>query len=189
MTKLISQMMMSVDGYFEGANGELDWHNVDEDYNEYAAALLRSVDAIVFGRLTYRLLEDYWTTEQAAKNDPFIAEKINELPKFVFSNTLHHVEWHNAALVKGDPAQEIRKLKQQFGKDLAILGSANLVSSLTKLGLIDEYQIMVNPVVLGEGVPLFQGLHERLNLEWTGTKTFRSGNVLLTYRPRSSDHR
>lgn len=183
MRKIISQVMVSLDGFFEGPNREIDWHNVDEEYNEYATSLLSSADAILFGRVTYQLMANYWPTPTAISNDPIIANKMNTLSKIVFSKTLGKVEWENTRLVAENVTEEILNLKHQSGKDLVILGSAKLATGLTNQGLIDEYQIMVNPVVLGKGRPLFQKLHDQLNLKLLKTMAFRSGNVLLCYQP------
>lgn len=176
-------MMVTLDGFFEGPNKEIDWHNVDEEFNEYAIDLLNSVDILLFGRVTYELMASYWPTPSATTNDPIVAEKMNSLPKIVFSTTLHKADWNNTRLVKERIAEEILKLKLQSGKDMVIFGSGSIVSTFTQLGLIDEYRIIVNPVVLGNGNPLFKGIHDKLNLKLLRTKTFSSGNVLLCYQP------
>ncbi|RXZ80320.1 dihydrofolate reductase [Paenibacillaceae bacterium] len=186
MGKIISQMMVSADGCHEGLNREIDWHNVDEEYNEYAAALLQSATGIVFGRVTYERMASYWPTA-ASSNDihnTIIAGQMNRLPKFVFTKTLERAEWEFAEVVNGDLAKEIARLKSQFANNLLVLGSAALVSSLSKLNLIDEYQIIVNPVVLGAGRPFVQELNDKMNLKLTQTHAFRSGNVLLCYQPQ-----
>lgn len=182
MRKLIAQTVVSLDGCFEGPNHAIDWHRVDHDYTEYAAALLRSVDALLFGRVTYELMAGYWPTPEAIAHDPVIAELMNAHQKIVISKTLERADWHNTRIVKAHFMEEIQKLKQEPGKDLVILGSGTLVAELTKLGLIDQYQLMVNPVVLGQGTPLFKGLTERVNLQLEQCKAFPSGNVLLCYR-------
>ena len=174
--------MVSLDGYFEGPDHSIDWHRVDQEYNDYAAALLRSADAILFGRVTYELMAGYWPTPEAIANDPVIAELMNAHRKIVFSKTLKRADWHNTTIVKANILEEIRKLKQEPGKDLVVLGSGTLVAELTKIGLIDQYQLMVNPVVLGHGTPLFQGMEYRANLELEQCKAFSSGNVLFCYR-------
>ncbi|MBI3660338.1 dihydrofolate reductase [Candidatus Acetothermia bacterium] len=184
MRKVIVFMLTTLDGFFAGPNGELGWHNVDEEFNEFAIDQLNSVDTLLFGRVTYQLMASYWPTPAATTDDPIIAEIMNTMPKIVFSKTLGKVEWNNTRLVKDNIAEEISKLKQQSGKDMIIFGSSDLASTLTKLGLIDEYRIMVNPVVLGNGKPLFKGIKDKLNLKLLKTKTFSSGNVLLYYQPR-----
>ena len=183
MRKVILFNMVTLDGFFEGPNGEIDWHNVDEEFNEFAVHQVSTADGLIFGRVTYELMASYWPTPAAQADDPIVAEKMNTMPKIVFSRTLNTVEWNNTRLVKGDAAEEISKIKQQPGRDLLIFGSADLASNLTNLGLIDEYRIMVNPVVLGKGNPLFKDIKEKLNLRLLRTKTFSNGNVLLYYEP------
>jgi dihydrofolate reductase len=183
MRKLIAQTVVSIDGYFEGPNRMIDWHLVDHDYSEYAAGLLSSADTILFGRTTYELMVKYWPTTEAYSRDPAIAKWMNEHQKIVFSRTLERADWQNTRIVRSNIADEIQTLKQQPGKDLVILGSGTLVSELTKLGLIDQYQFMVNPVILGQGNPLFKGLHDRFHLKLEKCRQFSSGNVLLCYSP------
>jgi len=183
MRKVILFNLVTLDGFFEGPNGEIDWHNVDEEFNEFAVHQVNTADGLIFGRVTYELMASYWPTPAAQADDPIVAEKMNTMPKIVFSRTLNTVEWNNTRLVKGDAAEEISKIKQQPGRDLLIFGSADLASTLTNLGLIDEYRIMVNPVVLGKGNPLFKDIEEKLNLSLLKTKTFGNGNVLLYYQP------
>jgi dihydrofolate reductase len=125
----------------------------------------------------------YWPTPYAIKNDPIVAERMNNLPKVVFSRTLDKASWNNTKLIKGDMAAEMRKMKKEPGKDMAILGSGSIVSQLAQEGLIDEYQIAVNPVVLGQGRTMFDGIKEKLTLKLTKTRTFGNGNVLLCYEP------
>jgi dihydrofolate reductase len=160
---------------------------VDEEFNQYAIDLLNTVDTILFGRLTYQLFESYGpaaaTSPSTSKSDLEIAHQINNMTKVVFSRTLDRVEWKNARLLKEIIPQEIVKMKQQPGKDMVIYGSGSIVSELMNMGLIDECRIIVNPVILGNGKPLFKGLKDRLNLELLKTKTFSSGNVLLSYQP------
>jgi dihydrofolate reductase len=176
-------MQVSLDGFIARANGELDWHLVDGEFNEYARDLLDSFDTLVFGRVTYELMASYWPT--ATTNDPVearIAERLNTLPKVVFSRTLRKVEWKNSSLAHGGVAEEIRKMKEQPGKDIGI-GGTSLVSALAPLGLIDDYRILVVPVVLGSGKPLFKDVKKSISLRLRETKTFGSGLVLLAYQP------
>ena len=137
----------------------------------------------MFGRITYALMASYWPTPLAIKNDPVVAERMNNLPKVVFSRTLDKPLWNNTKLVKGGLAAEIRKMKEAPGSDMAILGSGSVVSQLAQEGLIDEFQIAVNPLVLGKGRTMFDGIKEKLTLKLTGSRTFRSGIVLLCYAP------
>jgi dihydrofolate reductase len=183
MRKVMMFNMVSLDGFFEGPNQEIDWHVVDEEFNQYAIDQFSTMDTILFGRITYLLMASFWPSSTAAVEDPITAKMMNDTTKIVFSRTLEKVEWQNTTLVNGDAADEIEKLKQLPGRDMMIFGSGRLVSSLAPLGLIDEYRLMVNPVVLGSGNPLFVGLKERLHVKLMDTKSFKSGNVLLTYQP------
>jgi dihydrofolate reductase len=183
MRRLILQMMVSVDGYFEGPGREIDWHNVDAEFNDLAISFLDTVDTLLFGRVTYELMAGYWPSEHAVKDDPIVAGKMNALRKVVVSRTLNRVAWNNSTLVKGDLIDEVRKLKQQPGKDIAVFGSSDVAVALVPHGLIDEYRIMVNPVILGSGKSLLRSLDRRQKLKLLESKVFRSGNVLLCYRP------
>jgi dihydrofolate reductase len=176
-------MMISIDGYFTGPNGEIDWHNVDDEFNEMAIANLKSLDLLMFGRVTYQLMASYWPTEAAIKDDPIVAGLMNSLPKIVFSKTLEKAEWQNTRLVKENIEDEVRKIKEQPGKNIAIFGSSDLAVSLIKAGLIDELFILVNPIILGEGKTLFKGIGERVKLKLLKAQTFKSGNVGIWYKP------
>ena len=187
MRKVILSNAVTLDGFFAGPNKELDWHIVDEEFNQYAIDLLSKVDALLFGRVTYQLMADYWpaaaTNPSTPKSDLEIADKMNNLPKIVFSKTLQEVKWNNSRLVKENIAEEISKMKQQPGKDMVIFGSGSIVSTFMQHGLIDEYRIIVNPVVLGNGKPLFKGINDKQNLKLLKTRVFGSGVVILFYEP------
>ncbi len=182
MSKMIVFNMVSVDGFFEGPHGEIDWHNVDQEFNEFAIDQLKSAGGLIFGRKTYIGMASYWPTPNAIQDDPEVARLMNSIPKIVFSRTLEQAEWSNTRLVNEDALLEISRLRQQAGKDWFIFGSGNLVSYLTQNCLIDEYRLMINPVILGGGRTLFTGIQNRLDLDLLNTRTFRSKNVLLTYR-------
>ncbi len=132
MRKAILFMMVTLDGFFEGPKGELDWHNVDEEFNEFAKDQLNSVDFLLFGRRTYELMANYWPTPSATRDDPIIAEKMNAMPKIVFSRTLEKVGWNNSRLIKENIAEEISSLKRRPGKDLIVFGSSDLAVSPSK---------------------------------------------------------
>jgi len=187
MRKLLVFNLVTLDGYFEGPNRDISWHNVDVEFNEYAVDMLNSVDTLLFGRVTYELMAGFWPTPDAIKNDPIVAERMNSLPKIVFSRTLGKVEWNNTRLLKNNVEEEIKKMKKQPGKDMALLGSGSITTEFAQRGLVDEYRIMVNPVVLGNGNPLFKGIKNRLHLKLMKTRTFRNGNVLLYYQPAGKE--
>ena len=128
------------------------------------------------------MMASYWPTPIAIKNDPIVAEGMNKADKIVFSRTLTKAEWNNTRLVRDNMAEEIQKMKRQTGKDMTVLGSGSIVTQLAQAGLIDEYQFMVDPVVLGEGTPIFKGIGHKLDLNLIATRTFKSGVVLLSYQ-------
>lgn len=181
MRKVIFFNLISLDGYFEGPGQDINWHNVDEEFNEFAIQQTGEFGALLFGRVTYELMESYWPTEAAKRDDPVVAGLMNSLPKIVFSKTLKKVEWENTKLVKDNFVEEVSKLKEQPGKDIAIFGSSDLAVTFIDLGLIDEFRIMVNPVVLGEGKSILHGIQSKLELKLLKTRTFKSGNILLYY--------
>jgi dihydrofolate reductase len=178
MRRLFVSNLMSLDGSFEGPNHEFDWFAPDEEFFSYAKEMLRSVDTILFGRATYEYMAAYWP---AALRDE-IADQMNGLPKFVVSRTLQKTEWNNSSLLTGNLAQEISKLKQRPGKDIVILGSAMLASSLLQMGLIDEYRVIVAPLLLGRGNPLFKDVRQGIKLKLAGTKVLSSGVIVLYYQ-------
>src|SRR5712692_6247066 len=186
MRKLVVFNSVTLDGYFAGLNGDFSWAHSgsdDADFNAFVADNASGGGQLLFGRITYELMASYWPTPNAIKNNPIVAEGMNSMPKVVFSRTLDKVSWSNTKLVKGDIASEIRKMKKEPGKGMAILGSGSIVSQLAPEGLIDEYQVVVNPVVLGKGRTMFDGVKEKLNLKLTKTRAFGNGNVFLCYEP------
>ncbi len=183
MRKVFLFNLVTLNGFFEGPNQDINWHHVDEEFNEFAVNQLHEIGTLLFGRVTYHLMASYWPTELAKTDDPAVAGLMNDMPKVVFSKTLEKAEWNNTRLVKGDAVAEVSKLKQQPGKDIAIFGSSNLAVTLAENNLIDEYRVIVNPVFLGEGTPLLKGITDKIELKLLQARTFESGNVLLYYAP------
>jgi dihydrofolate reductase len=181
--KLISFMVVTLDGYYEGPNGEFDWPNVDDEFYEFSISQLNDIDTLLFGRATYEGMASYWPTPEAQEGDPAVAGLMNSVPKIVFSSTLEKADWQNTELIKGNAARAISDLKRQPGKYLALFGSPAFTVSLLEQGLVDELRVMVQPILLGAGKSLFTGLKDRVPLTLQTTTTFSSGNVLLTYRP------
>ena len=183
MRKLIAFDFVTLNGYYKGPKGDISWHRHGAEENGYAAEKLKSGGTLLFGRVTYEMMASYWPTPIAIKNDPVVAEGMNNADKIVFSRTLKKVEWNNTRLVKENIAEEIKKMKRMAGKDMTLLGSGSILTQFAEQGLIDEYQIMVDPVVLGDGTPLFKDIKHKLDLKLTTTTTFKSGVVLLCYQP------
>lgn len=173
---------VTVDGCYAGPDGEIDWFVWNDETERYSRDQIESIGTILFGRVTYELMKDYWPTDAAAEEDPVITEAMNTLPKVVFSKTLKQVDWENTRLVNGDVGDEVRELKRQSGEDIVIFGSGSIVQTLANLGLIDEYRLLVNPVVLRRGKRLFESVEADIELELVDSKTFSNGVVLLDYR-------
>jgi len=186
MRKLIVFNHVSLDGYFTDANGDMSFtrnDHPDAEWDAFVAGNASSGGMLVFGRVTYDLMISFWPTPMAAENMSAVAERMNNLPKVVFSRTMNVASWQNTKLVKSNIAGEIQKMKNEDGMDMVIFGSGTIVSQLTQEGLIDEYQIVVDPVVLGSGRTMFDGIKEKLTLKLAKTRTFNNGNVLLCYEP------
>lgn len=188
MRRLIVFNQVSLDGYFVDARGDMSWAHTDTKDAQWQAFVERNARGnalLLFGRITYELMASFWPTPFAAESNPVIAERMNGLRKVVFSRTLDQASWNNTKLVKGNLAAEIRKLKKQIGPAMVIMGSGTIVSQLTQEGLIDEYQVVMIPIVLGQGRTMFEGVKKKLPLKLTKTRTFDNGNVWLCYEPRA----
>ncbi len=184
MQKLLVFNHVSLDGYFVDANNSMTWAKSNFDDPEWNAFVQENASGdgtLVFGRITYQMMASYWPTPMADQHNPEVAKRINEMPKVVFSRTLEKAGWQNTRLIKGDLAGEMQKLKQEKGGGLAILGSGTIVSQLAQANLIDEYQAAVNPIVLGKGRTMFEGVNK--NLKLTKSRAFKNGNVVLWYAP------
>jgi dihydrofolate reductase len=181
MAKLIVFNLISVDGFFESIDNSLDWFNADEEFNEFALNQLKSIHAILYGRITYEGMFEYWTSEMAAQSDLEMTTLMNETKKFVFSKTLNSLKWKNAELISNELISKVNEIKKTYSKDIIVFGSGNLITSLIELKLVDGFRLMVVPVLLGKGKRLFQDLSNTTNLKSLDKKQFDSGNLLLTY--------
>lgn len=186
MQKLIVFNNVTADGYFTGANGDFSWAHdgaPDPEFNEFVAGNASGDGQLLFGRVTYELMASYWPTPLAHQNAPVVAEGMNRMPKAVFSRTMDQAAWNNTTLMKGDLVSEVRKLKQESDRGIAILGSGSLVAPLASAGLIDEFQMVINPIVIGAGRTMFDDLKEKLKLKLIKTRTFKSGKIYACYEP------
>jgi dihydrofolate reductase len=189
MRKVILLMHASLDGFVGGPNGEMDWIHVDDEMFDDVGKLTDEADTALYGRVTYQMMESYWPTaaEQpgATQHDIEHSNWTNNNLKIVFSKTLKATSWDKTRIISENIAGEIKKLKQQPGKNLLLIGSPRLVHYFTQQGLIDEYWIFVNPVILGNGIPLFKDIKDLIHLRHLDTKTFTSGVVGLHYELKS----
>ncbi len=173
---------MTLDGFCDHTAGIPD-DELHEHYNE----VLRNADTLIYGRITYQLMESYWPTviKDPTGNKPTddFAVLIDNISKIVFSNTLKSVGWKNARLAKGNITEEVLELKQQAGNDI-IVGSRSLIIAALNLNIVDEFQICVQPIILGNGLSLFKNINDRIDLTLLKTKTFSSGSVIFYYEPK-----
>jgi dihydrofolate reductase len=181
MRKLIAAINMTLDGFCDHTAMTAD-DEVHEHYND----MLRNAGALLYGRITYQLMESYWPeiVENPTGNKPTddFAVLIDNIPKVVFSRTLQRVEWKNSTLKHELIKEEISALKGEAGKDI-FAGSPGLISTLTQMNLIDEYQLCIHPVILGKGLPLFKNISDSVGLKLLKTKTFGCGAVIHYYEP------
>lgn len=184
MPKLTVYNSMSLDGYFTDAKGDMSWaHKQDPEWQAFVKENASGGGQLLFGRKTYELMAGFWSTPMAMQSNPVVAERLNALPKFVCSRTLEQATWNHTTLLKGNLAEEVRKLKQEAGPDIVLMGSGSVVSQLTEAGLIDEYQIVLNPLVVGQGRTLFEGVQRKLPMKLARSRPFANGNVVLFYEP------
>lgn len=181
MRKLFLQLLVSVDGYFDGPDGQLDWFAVDDEFLSYVDEMLESIDGILLGRTTYQGFATLWPKSTQAE-----AARMNALPKLVASTTLNNTTWSNTTIIAGDVPTAVARMKQEPGKDLAIFGSSILATSLAAHGLIDEFRFFVAPVILGRGRRFLDGLPGRLDLTIQETRVSGSGLVTQFYTPKSA---
>ncbi len=184
MRKIFVSNVVSLDGYYESPNAAFDFFTPNEAFFEYARNMMREAGAIMYGRVTYKFMEAYWPNVK--DNDDVIAERMNNHTKIVFSKTLTITDWGETIVLNDVNAEDIIKLKQQPGGDIVILGSGQIVQALSNLGLIDEYRIIVAPVILGSGNPMFNGVQHRIPLKLTQAKELGDGIMLLYYQPANS---
>lgn len=182
MRKLTVFNSVSLDGYFTDEDGDMSWaHKSDPEFAAWTAKNAGGGGALVMGRVTYEMMEAYWPTPQAKKDMPSVAAAMTRSEKIVFSKTLRKPTWENTRVVKGAAAKIMSGLKAEKGPDMVILGSGTLVAALTEAGLVDAYTLVVNPIVLGAGRTLFEGVERRPELALENARTFKNGNVVLSY--------
>lgn len=175
---------VTLDGYFADSHGDMSWAKAarDAEFESFVEGNASGGGSLLFGRVTYEMMASYWPTAFAARDHPVVAARMNALPKIVVSRTLASADWSGTRLVKQDLVGAVRALKQG-GEDIAVLGSGSLVVQLSEAGLVDEFQIVVFPLVLGSGRSMFDGLERRLHLKTVDVRRFQNGCVFLRYQP------
>lgn len=174
---------ITLNGFFKGPGGDLSWHKqgTTPEEQEFSRKGIQAGSTLIFGRVTYEMMHAGWTSPETKKHMPDMAEGMTKAEKIVFSNTLKKADWNNTRVIGGDIVKEMKALKKSSEKDMTILGSGTIVTQFADEGLIDEYMLMVDPLALGEGTPIFQGLKKQLNLKLVNTQAFGSGTLVLTY--------
>ena len=185
MRNLIFFMHTSLDGFVAGLNGEMDWINVDDAMFDFVATMTEQADTALYGRVTYEMMQNYWPKagEQinATKHDIVHSNWYNNVSKVVLSKTIHETGLHNTKVISDQLSDNINKLKQQEGKNILIFGSPGASQSLLNEGLIDEFWLFVNPIILGKGMPLFKDITGTTKLNLIESKTFACGVIALHY--------
>jgi dihydrofolate reductase len=186
MRKVVTDHLLSLDGYFGGPNGEIDWFGFDEESMEWSRKIMGAADSIVMGRRTFELMAQFWPTPSALEQEPYIAKRMTELPKIVFSRTLDSSTWQNTKFVRRPVAETIREEKQGSGGSILILGSSLILAPLWKEHLVDELNVRIQPVVVGKGRPLFADSEIRQALALKESRNFQSGVTALRYEVLSA---
>ena len=179
---------LSLDGYFVDAGGGMAWAKAgtdDPEWNAFVASNAGGSGELLFGRVTYEMMASYWPTPMARQQAAEVAQGMNAMPKVVFSRTLGEAAWSNTRLVREDAVKAVSAMKRGSGPGMVVLGSGSVVAQLAAAGLVDRYQLVVNPVALGAGRTPFTGLAAPLRLRRTDLRAFANGNVVLTYEPET----
>jgi dihydrofolate reductase len=186
MKRLVIFMHASLDGFVAGPKGEMDWISVDNAMFDYAGKRTEESDMALYGRITYQMMEAYWPTAanqpNATKHDIEHGNWYNQVEKVIVSKSMKDAVKAKTRFIGENVMEEIKKLKQESGKDIIVFGSPSVIHELTKAGLVDDFWIFVNPVLLGKGIPLFDKLEKPQKLELAETNTFPSGVVCMHYR-------
>lgn len=181
MRKLTAFNFITLNGFLNDPEGDISWHRHGEEENQFAAESMQSGNTLLFGRKTYEMMASYWPTPMALQNDPVVAQAMNNANKIVISGTLKNALWANTTIIHGNIVDEIKRLKAASDNDITLLGSGSILTLLTENKLIDEYQIMIDPVAIGAGTPIFNRIKIPLQLKLAKVNSFKSGVVLLSY--------
>jgi len=188
MAGLFLHINVSLDGFIEEASGEIDWHFSDDEFEAYLVGVLQSIDGMIFGRVAHQLLAEFWpgAAEMPGVSEHHLAMTalMNWLPKYVPTRNGYRTAWENSHILEGEVAAQVRQLKQEAGRDLALFAGGATARSFLQADLLDELRLIVNPVVLGSGRRLFEPGMDRREMQLLGSRTFASGATVLTYQPR-----
>lgn len=183
MARLTAYTFTTLNGFYKGPGEDISWHTHGEEEAQFSVESLADENILLFGRRTYEQMASFWPTPMAAEQFPEVAAGMNRANKIVFSRAAFLAEWAGTRCVSGDIVAEVRKLKETADKDMTILGSGSIISLFADNGLIDSHQIMIDPVAIGRGAPLFEGISHTLRFRLTDSRVFSSGTVLLSLTP------
>jgi dihydrofolate reductase len=183
MRRLNSYTFITLNGFYKGINEDISWHRHGGEESEHATQGLAGQGILLFGRKTYEMMSSYWPTPAASEAAPEIARGMNSAEKIVFSRTLKQATWNNSRIIRENIIDEMRQLKKNGSKDMTVLGSGSILTLFAENNLIDEYQFMIDPVVLGEGSTVLKNITKKLDLKLTNSKVYKSGVILATYEP------
>jgi dihydrofolate reductase len=190
MNKITSFTFITLNGFYKGQNEDTSWHPHGGEAAEYANKASDADNILLFGRKTYEMMESFWPSSMAAELFPIVAENMNKAQKIVCSNTLKKAEWKNTTIIKGDIVEQIKQLSKKDKKPITILGSGSLLTQLSDAGLIDQYIIMLDPIALGKGTSIFEGIQSNLELKLVSSQVFKKdGIVLLIYERKKTINR
>src|SRR6185312_14891643 len=185
MRKIISFMHMSLDSFVAGPNGEMDWIKVDEEIFDHVGKRIGETDTALYGRVTYQMMQNYWPTAgnepDADRHDIEHSMWYNKAHKLVLSKTLKGADLPNTTIISDNLSDRMNEIKQQEGKEILLFGSPTATHSLIQQNLIDGYWLFINPIILGQGIPLFAGIKEKIKLKLLSTRQFTSGVTGLNY--------
>ncbi len=182
MRKLLVFNQISLDSFIADAHSDMSWaHKQDREWHDWVSSNASGGGELVFGRVTYQQMASFWPSAMALESMPVVAERMNNLPKVVFSRTLTTADWNNTRLIRSDITAAVRKLKSEPGQDMVLMGSASIVAQLAAEDLIDAYQLVINPIILGAGKFMFDGLKKHLHLKLMSTRSFKNGNLVVSY--------
>jgi len=177
---------ITLNGYYQAIDGDISWHRHGEEESKFSDENSQRGSTLLFGRITYEHMAAFWPTDMAKQRAPVTADGMNKAEKIVFSRTMKKADWQNTRLINDDLVSTVRRLKSESGAPITILGSGSIITQLADAGLIDTYGFMIDPVALGEGVPVFKGMTHRLQLRLTSSRVFKSGVIFVTYEPEKS---
>jgi dihydrofolate reductase len=181
MKKLRMFNFITLNGFYKDIANDIGWHTHGVEESDFSNEMLKQNNILLFGRVTYQMMAAFWPTDMAINSMPQVAHRMNDAEKIVFSKTLKKADWKNTTIIEEDIIEKVKRIKQTAHKDLTILGSGSIVNQFAEAGLIDTYQLLLDPIAIGKGTPLFHDIKQHLNLSLVDTRVFKSGSVLLTY--------